>query len=143
LESGMNSLVRFGVSIDGKLLDQFDRIIGDKSYVNRSEAIRDLIRDMLVASELKDKSAEAIGTLTMVYSHSVHEISEKLNDIQHDYHKNIISTTHVHLDAHNCLEVLILRGKAGVIQTIADRLLAVKNVRHGKLSFTTIGKDHP
>ena len=136
----MNSLIRFGVSIDGKLLQQFDELITKKGYVNRSEAIRDLIRDMLVSSELKDTNAEAIGTLTLVYSHDVHEISEKLNDIQHGYHKNILSTTHIHLDAHNCLEVLILRGKTSIVQSIADKLLAVKNVRHGKLSFTTIGK---
>jgi len=136
----MNELIRFGVSIDSKLLKQFDDIITNKGYVNRSEAIRDLIRDLLVTQELADKNAESIGTLTLVYSHDVHELSEKLNEIQHHHHRTIISATHIHLDEHNCLEVLILRGKTKQVQAIADKLLSVKNVRHGKLTFTTTGK---
>jgi CopG family nickel-responsive transcriptional regulator len=136
----MNELIRFGVSIDSKLLKQFDDSIANKGYVNRSEAIRDLIRDMLVNQELANKNAESIGTLTLVYSHDVHELSEKLNEIQHHQHRIIISSTHIHLDEHNCLEVLILRGKTKQIQAIADKLLSVKNVRHGKLTFTTTGK---
>jgi CopG family nickel-responsive transcriptional regulator len=121
-------------------LKQFDDIITNKGYVNRSEAIRDLIRDLLVTQELADKNAESIGTLTLVYSHDVHELSEKLNEIQHHHHRTIISATHIHLDEHNCLEVLILRGKTKQVQAIADKLLSVKNVRHGKLTFTTTGK---
>ncbi|OHD67448.1 MAG: nickel-responsive regulator [Spirochaetes bacterium RBG_16_49_21] len=135
----MKSLIRFGVSIEEKLLSRFDNLIDSKGYVNRSEAIRDLIRDMLVSQELTDKNAEAIGTLTLVYSHDVRELSEKLNEIQHHHHRSIISTTHIHLDEHNCLEVLILRGKTRQVQAIADNLLAVKNVRHGKLTCTTTG----
>jgi CopG family transcriptional regulator, nickel-responsive regulator len=137
----MNRIVRFGVSIDEKLLTRFDAIITDKGYVNRSEAIRDLIRDMLVAEDVSNPDAETIGTLTLVYSHDVRELLEKLNDIQHHYHKIIISTTHIHLDEHNCLEVLILRGKAKDVQSIADKLLSVKNVRHGKLTVTSTGKN--
>jgi CopG family nickel-responsive transcriptional regulator len=136
----MNKILRFGVSIDDYLLKQFDDIISRKGYVNRSEAIRDLIRGMLVSEEVTDRNAEAIGTLTLVYSHDVRELSDKLNDIQHHHHRIIISATHIHLDEHNCLEVLILRGKTHQIQAIADRLLSVKNVRHGKLTFTTTGK---
>jgi CopG family nickel-responsive transcriptional regulator len=108
----------------------FDAIISEKGYVNRSEAIRDLIRDILVSEEIANPEAESIGTLTLVYSHDVRELSDKLNDIQHHLHKIIITTTHIHLDEHNCLEVLILRGKAKEVQSIADRLLSVKNVRH-------------
>jgi CopG family nickel-responsive transcriptional regulator len=137
----VNNLIRFGVSIDQKLLNRFDAIISEKGYVNRSEAIRDLIRDMLVAEEIANPEAESIGTLTLVYSHDVRELSDKLNDIQHHYHKIIISATHIHLDEHNCLEVLILRGRAKDVQSIADRLLSVKNVRHGKLTFTSTGKN--
>jgi CopG family transcriptional regulator, nickel-responsive regulator len=137
----MNNIVRFGVSIDEKLLSRFDTIITGKGYVNRSEAIRDLIRDMLVSEDIANPESESIGTLTLVYSHDVHELSEKLNDIQHHYHRIIVSTTHIHLDEHNCLEVLILRGKARDVQTIADKLLAIKNVRHGKLSVTSAGKN--
>jgi len=137
----MNNLIRFGVSIDNKLLKRFDALITEKGYVNRSEAIRDLIRDMLVSEDIANPDAESIGTLTLVYSHDVRELSEKLNDIQHHNHKIIISTTHIHLDEHNCLEVLILRGKAKEVKLIADRLLAVKNVRHGKLSVTSSAKN--
>ena len=136
----MKSLIRFGVSIDEKLLTQFDDMINEKGYANRSEAIRDLIRDKLVSQELTDKNVESIGTLTLVYSHDVRELSDKLNEIQHHNHRIIISATHIHLDEHNCLEVLILRGKTKQIQTIADKLLSVKNVRHGKLTCTTTGK---
>jgi len=134
-----NNIVRFGVSIDEKLLTKFDNIINDKGYVNRSEAIRDLIRDILVKDEISDPDAEAIGTLTLVYSHETHEISEKLNEVQHHYYKNIVSTTHIHLDEHNCLEVLILNGVAKEIQDLANKLLAIKNVKHGKLTVTSVG----
>ncbi len=137
----MNNLIRFGVSIDQKLLKQFDSIITEKGYVNRSEAIRDLIRDMLVSEDIANPDAESIGTLTLVYSHDVRELSEKLNEIQHHNHKIIVSTTHIHLDEHNCLEVLILRGKTKDVSLIADRLLSVKNVRHGKLSITSAAKN--
>jgi CopG family transcriptional regulator, nickel-responsive regulator len=137
----MNNLLRFGVSIDQKLLKRFDTIINEKGYVNRSEAIRDLIRDMLVSEEIANPEADSIGTLTLVYSHDVRELSEKLNEIQHHNHRIIVSTTHIHLDEHNCLEVLILRGRAKDVKLIADRLLSVKNVRHGKLTITSAGKN--
>ena len=137
----MNTLLRFGVSIDQKLLKRFDSIIAEKGYINRSEAIRDLIRDMLVSEEIADPEAESIGTLTLVYSHDVKDLSDKLNDIQHHYHSTIISATHIHLDEHNCLEVLILRGKTKHIRTITDKLVSIKNVRHGKLTITTAEKN--
>jgi len=126
------NIVRFGVSIEERLLGKFDSLITEKGYVNRSEAIRDLIRDMLVAHQIEDPEAESFGTLTMVYNHHHGDISDKLNNVQHDYFGNIISTTHIHLDAHNCLEVLILKGKAGQLKTIADMILSIKNVKHGK-----------
>lgn len=133
----MHNIVRFGVSIDEKLLKRFDAIIEDKGYVNRSEAIRDLIRDMMVTDEISDPDAEAIGTLTIIYSHETREISERLNDVQHHYYDSIVSTTHIHLDQHNCLEVLILRGKTKTVKMLANKLLSIKNVRHGKFSMTT------
>ncbi len=132
----MNNIIRFGVSIDEKLLNKFDSIIDQKGYVNRSEAIRDLIRSMMESNEISESEAMVIGTLTLVYSHSVHELADKLNDIQHHHHKSIISTTHIHLDEHNCLEVMILRGKSKIVQEIADRLISIKNVKHGKLTVT-------
>lgn len=126
------NIVRFGVSIEEKLLARFDNLITEKGYVNRSEAIRDLIRDMLVSQQVEDPEAESFGTLTMVYNHHHGDISDKLNHVQHDFFGNIISTTHIHLDAHNCLEVLILKGKAGQLKSIADMILSIKNVKHGK-----------
>lgn len=126
------NIVRFGVSIEEKLLTRFDNLITEKGYVNRSEAIRDLIRDMLVSQQVEDPEAESFGTLTMVYNHHHGDISDKLNHVQHDFFGNIISTTHIHLDAHNCLEVLILKGKAGQLKSIADMILSIKNVKHGK-----------
>lgn len=135
----MNKIIRFGVSIEQNLLKHFDSLIARKGYVNRSEAIRDLIRDRLVTEELENPKTETIGTLTLVYSHESRELSDKLNDIQHHHHRTIISATHIHLDEHNCLEVLILRGSAKDVRTISDKLLSVKHVRHGKLTMTAAG----
>jgi len=126
------NLIRFGVSIEEKLLEKFDVHIQDKGYVNRSEALRDLIRNELVSQQIENPKAESFGTLTIVYNHHHGDISDKLNHLQHDYFENIVSTTHIHLDAHNCLEVLILKGKAGVLKSLADMILSIKNVRHGK-----------
>ncbi len=136
----MQNIIRFGVSIDEKLLNRFDELIEDKGYVNRSEAIRDLIRYMIDSNDTSDPDAESVGTLTLVYSHEVREISDKLNDIQHNYFGNIVSATHVHLDEHNCLEVLILRGKTSDIKAIADKLKSVKNVKRGDLTITAAEK---
>lgn len=135
----MNKIVRFGVSIEKNLLKHFDLLISNKGYVNRSEAIRDLIRDRLVSEEIENPKAESIGTLTLVYSHESRELSDKLNEIQHHHHRIIISATHIHLDKHNCLEVLILRGAASDVKAISDKLLSVKHVRHGKLIMTATG----
>ena len=136
----MNNITRFGVSIDDRLLKKFDDLIEEKGYVNRSEAIRDLIRYMLDNNDISDPEAETVGTLSLVYSHDVHEIADKLNDIQHDYFQNIVSSTHIHLDAHNCLEVLILRGKSKDVKSIADRLKSLKNIQKGELTLTSAAK---
>ena len=136
----MAKLIRFGVSINENLLKQFDDYIERKSYTNRSEALRDLIRDHLVEEEW-DNDKETIGTITLVYDHHVHELMERLTDLQHQYQKLIQSTLHIHLDADQCLEVLVVRGRSGEIREIADALIATKGVKHGKLSATTTGKD--
>lgn len=136
----MEKVVRFGISINPKLLERFDAIIHEKGYTNRSEAIRDLIRDFLVAEEWRASDEETVGALTLVYDHEIRGISDKLTDLQHKYHKNIISTLHVHLDEHNCMEVLILRGKAKEIKKIADMLISARGVKHGKLVTSTTGK---
>ena len=134
---------RFSVSLPPSLLAQLDQMAQEKSYDNRSLAIADMIRDRLVEHRQKFSNEDIAGTITLVYDHHKLHVQEKLTDIQHDHHEVILSTLHVHLDHHNCLEVLIVRGKAGVIRKIADELIAAKGVKHGKLTVTTTGKDWP
>ena len=131
---------RFGVSLNAALLRNFDRLITRKGYVNRSEAIRDLIRDKLVKEEWETGNKETVGTVTIVYSHDTRELLDMLTDVQHDCHTSIISSMHVHLDSHNCLEVIIVKGKGRDVKKIADRLICTKGVKHGKLVLTTTGK---
>ena len=135
----MSVLIRFGVSIESHLLDQFDQLIQQRNYSNRSEAIRDLIRNELVHQEWKDDEAESVGTITIIYDHHVRDLSSVLTSVQHDFNEQIISTMHVHLDHHNCLEVLAVRGKTKTIRQIADTLISIKGVKHGKLVMTTRG----
>jgi len=134
-------VVRFGVSIDEKLLESFDKLIERKYYTNRSEAIRDLIRASLVEIKVEAGNQEMIGTVTLVYNHHVRDISDKLTEHQHMYSDRIVSALHVHLDAHNCLEVLVVKGKAKTIRQIADELIGVKGVKHGKLVMTATDTD--
>lgn len=135
----MGETVRFGISIDDGLLERFDKLVDDKGYVNRSEAIRDLIRDALVEQVWEAGNEETVGTVTLVYDHHVHDLSDRLTEQQHQHHREIVSALHVHLDAHNCLEVLVVRGKAAIVKKIADALIGVKGVKHGKLVMTTTG----
>jgi CopG family transcriptional regulator, nickel-responsive regulator len=137
----MEDIVRFGVSMDSRLLKQFDKYITEKGYENRSEAIRDLIRNNLVEKEWKVGTGEVVGTITIIYNHHKRELQDILTNIQHKYHTSMISTLHVHLDSHNCLEVLVVKGTAKAIKIIADRLIGTKGVKHGKLTTTTMGKD--
>ena len=134
------AIKRFGVSLDEILLERFDSLIDKKGHANRSEAIRDLIRDSLVMEEWETSAAETVGTITIVYSHETRELTDTLTDLQHRYHSSIISAMHIHLDEHNCLEVIVVRGKAKDIKAIADRLIGTKGVKHGKLTVTTTGK---
>lgn len=131
---------RFGVSMEDGLLQKLDKIVSKKGYQNRSEAIRDFIRDHLVEQDSLDPKKEVIGTLTIVYDHHAHDLSDKLTYIQHDYHKNIISSTHIHMNHDKCLEVLILKGKSYKVREIGDRLISTKGVKHGKLVITATGK---
>ncbi|HXF91582.1 MAG TPA: nickel-responsive transcriptional regulator NikR [Nitrospiraceae bacterium] len=135
----MKKLVRFGVSLDHHLLDDFDRLIQRRKYTNRSEALRDLIRDHLVGQEW-DEDKETVGTVTFVYDHHVRDLTRKLTDIQHRYQKLILSGMHVHLDHDHCLEVLVVKGKGSEIKKVSDALVSVKGVKHGKLTMTTTGK---
>ncbi|KPL15149.1 MAG: nickel-responsive regulator [Bacteroides sp. SM23_62] len=136
----MSELIRFGVSIENHLLQQFDRLIQQRNYSTRSEAIRDLIRNELVHEQWKDSEAGSIGTVTIIYDHHVRDLSSILTSVQHDFNEQIISTMHVHLDHYNCLEVLAVKGKTKTIREIADRLISIKGVKHGKLVMTTRGE---
>lgn len=137
----MGTTVRFGISLDEKLLQSFDQMIEQKSYMNRSEAIRDLIRASLVEEKCGFEDQEAVGTVTLIYNHHVRDLSDKLTEHQHSHHDQIISALHVHLDAHNCLEVLIIRGEVKKIKQIANELIGVKGVKHGRLVMSTTGED--
>lgn len=133
----MADVVRFSVSTDERLLARFDDHIADKGYVNRSEAIRDLIRTSLADEALADEAAEAVGTVTIVYDHHVSDLGDRLTEHQHSHHESIVSTLHIHLDAHQCLEVVVLRGRAGEIRRIADSLIGTKGVTRGRFVITT------
>lgn len=137
----MEKIIRFGVAMPGDLLERFDSLIAKKNYLNRSQALRDLVRQGLVEEEWKLGSKETVGTITIVYNHHYKEISDVLTDLQHHYCKEIISCLHVHLDKENCLEVLVIKGKSQKIKDIADKLIATKGVKHGKLIRSTTGRE--
>lgn len=131
---------RFTISLDEKLLEQFDTAIKEQKYVNRSEAIRDLIRSSFVAEEWQaDK--DVVGVISMVYDHHQPKLQEKVTEIQHDHHHQIVSATHIHMDHHNCLEVVIVKGQAGSVKELTDRLRSLRGVRNCKLAMSTTGKD--
>ncbi|MBU6998311.1 MAG: nickel-responsive transcriptional regulator NikR [Theionarchaea archaeon] len=132
----MEEVVRFGVSMPVALLERFDRIIRMKGYTNRSEAIRDMIRDAIVEHEWMENK-EVVGTITIVYDHHKKGVMEKLTDLQHTHHEGIASSTHIHLDHENCLEVIVVRGKPTEIKELADNMIALRGVKHGKLVVTS------
>ena len=135
----MGELSRIGVAIDSELLEKFDQHIGARGYTNRSEAFRDLIRDKLVRDAAQAPNREVVGTVTLVYDHHARLLNEKLTEVQHGAFRNILSTLHVHLDHDNCLEVVIVRGKAKDVHRIADALISMKGVKHGQLAVTSPG----
>jgi CopG family transcriptional regulator, nickel-responsive regulator len=137
----MSGLSRIGVAIDSGLLDKFDRLISQRGYTNRSEAFRDLIRDELVERTWESPDSHVVGTVTLVYDHHVRLLNQKLTGLQHDYHRSILSTLHVHLDHDNCLEVLVVRGRAADVRKVADALISTKGVKHGRLTITTSGAE--
>jgi CopG family nickel-responsive transcriptional regulator len=132
----MEKITRFGVSIEPDLLKRFDKVIKKKGYTNRSEAIRDMIRENLITKKIEDFNTEAIGTLTMIYDHHSGILTNKLLDLQHHHHREILTTTHIHVDHDNCLEVLVLKGKSGNIKKLADNIKSLKGIKHGELVIT-------
>ena len=135
----MAELVRTGISLERELLERFDRVIGKRGYKNRSEAIRDLVRDYAVNEDVEEDRT-VVGTLTMVYDHHRPKLSERLIEVQHHAHGRVLAATHVHLDHRNCLEVVILKGRSSELRHVADQILSLRGVKHGKLVFTTEGK---
>lgn len=136
----MPKIVRFGVSLDAELLEKFDRFIKEKSYDNRSEAFRDLIRQEIVKKQW-DSDAEVAGAITLIYDHHHRELLNKITDLQHDFQSIIISTQHVHLDHDNCLEIVAVKGKARELQKLAEMLKAIKGIKHATLSMSSTGRD--
>jgi CopG family nickel-responsive transcriptional regulator len=133
----MSSLIRTGISLERELLEKFDLLIKRKGYGNRSEAIRDLVRDHFVEEDIASNKV-VVATLTLVYDHHQPKLSEQLIEAQHDYKGQVLATTHVHLDHRNCLEVIILKGRGTDVKKFADQLLSLKGVKHGKLVLTTV-----
>jgi CopG family transcriptional regulator, nickel-responsive regulator len=134
-------LHRFGVSMPADLLVQLDKLVKIKGYTNRSQAIADMVRDQLIEHRGKEGKRKIAGTITLVYDHHKRDIQALLTSIQHDQGEQIIATLHAHLDHHNCMEVLAVRGRADLIKKLADRLIAAKGVKHGKLTMTTTGEE--
>ncbi|MBN1515678.1 nickel-responsive transcriptional regulator NikR [Candidatus Sumerlaeota bacterium] len=141
----MSELERFTISIDRRLLEQFDDLNSQCGYANRSEAIRDLIRDRLVTEHWRAPSdeARAAATVTIVYDPHTSDLSEKLTHLQHSQGDLVVSTLHVHLGGQSCLETVVLRGTAKEVKQLADRMIALKGVKHGKAVLTVEGEDLP
>jgi len=137
----MPELSRIGVALDSDLLERFDRYIANQGYTNRSEAFRDLIRDRFVSSVAAQPESMVVGTVTLVYDHHRRGLPEKLLALQHQFHDLIVSTCHTHLDHEACLEVVIVRGKSSAVQKLADRLIAMKGIQHGRLVMSVA--NHP
>ena len=136
-----NDLMRFSVALPEDLLVRFDHLVARRGLAkNRSEVVRDLVRDALVEDECATPGAEVVGTLTIVFNHHASDLQEKLHAIQHEFFDMIICSTHVHLDQHNCLEAIVLRGETGLVQDVANMILGTKGVKNGRLVLTTTGQ---
>jgi len=132
----MDKLIRFGISMQDILLHEFDHMISQKGYSNRSEAIRDIVRDKLVEESIQMPKGNVYGALVYIYDHHKRELEKALSNLQHEYFKNIISTSHVHVDHDSCLEVALLKGKVETLKAISEKILSFKGVKHGKLTLT-------
>jgi CopG family nickel-responsive transcriptional regulator len=132
----MDQLIRFGISMEESLLHEFDHLIGRKGYTNRSEAIRDIVREKLVQESVQSPHGLVYGALVYIFDHHKRELEKTLSNLQHEYFENIISTSHVHVDHDHCLEVILLKGKAESLTALAEKILSFKGVEHGKLTLT-------
>ncbi len=133
----MNEITRFGVSIEQDLLENYDRLIGERGYTSRSEALRDLIREALIQQKIEyGAETSALGSLTLVYDHHASNLAAEMGGVQHDYHETILSVLHLHINHHDCLEILALSGNVGRITELAHKLLSLKGIKNGKLFLT-------
>ncbi|MGQ0542450.1 MAG: nickel-responsive transcriptional regulator NikR [Blastocatellia bacterium] len=138
----MSELIRFGVSIDESLLENYDRFLAEHGYATRSEAIRDLIRDALIQQRIdRDRRARALGSLTLVYDHHARNLLQEMAEIQHDFHKLILSVMHLHVSHDDCMEVIALSGVVAEIVELSNRLLSLKGIKNGKLFLTLPSSD--
>ncbi|MFC1667705.1 nickel-responsive transcriptional regulator NikR [Candidatus Omnitrophota bacterium] len=135
----MTDLSRIGISLEKALLVKFDQLMKEKSYANRSEAFRDLIRQELIKKEWQ-QGKEIAGAIILIYNHHKRELLNKITDIQHDFQKLIISTQHVHLDHDNCLEIVAVKGNPKEVQKLTNTLKSIKGIKHGTLSMSSTGK---
>jgi CopG family nickel-responsive transcriptional regulator len=140
-EPPVSELIRLSMSLDRSLNDRLQSLVEKSGYTNRSEFIRDMIRDRLVQDEWESDQREVVGTVTLVYDHHRHRLSEKLTDIQHDHHDAVLATTHVHLTHHLCAEMIMMKGAPGEIRRLADRLHQQKGVLHASLSLSSTGDE--
>lgn len=135
----MSDIVRFGISLEQNLLDNFDSLIKRRKYTNRSEAIRDLIRQELLKQEWEE-DRQVAGAITFIYDHHQRDLLNKIIDVQHDYQDVIQSSQHIHLDHYSCLEIVAIKGNSSTVRRLADTLNALKGVKHGSLSVSGTGK---
>lgn len=134
-----SKVARIAVSIEENLLKQFDEFRVKQGYTNRSQIVQDLIRNYII-EEKWESNEKAMGTITLAFDHHTNDLAERLTAIQHDYHSEIISNMHAHLDEDNCLEVIMVKGKGKDIRELSNRLISTRGVKHGKLTLTTGGE---
>lgn len=133
----MSDIIRFGVSIEQDLLESYDRLIAERGYLNRSEALRDLIRETLIQQKIERQSdVQALGSLTLVYDHHARNLVNEMGELQHDFHQIILSVMHLHVSHEDCMEIIALRGVVADIAELANRLLSLKGIKNGKLFLT-------
>jgi len=133
----LSDIIRFGVSIDQDLLESFDRLIAERGYATRSEALRDLIRETLIQQKIEMQTeTEALGSLTLVYDHHARNLLNEMGELQHDFHQTILSVMHIHVSHDDCMEIIALRGKVAEIVALSNNLLSLKGIKNGKLFLT-------
>ncbi len=135
----MAGIVRLSISLEKGLFEKLERLVEDSRYTNRSEYLRDLIRQRLVEQEWADQRQEVVGTITMIYDHHSRLLSDKLVEIQHEHHEHVLAATHVHLSRHLCAEMIMVRGSSGRLRALVDRLRQQRGVLHAELGMSTTG----